>query len=185
MRCLIQLNAPSLKYIISGHLSCSAQNCFHPCHKYLGAERFGYIFIHPQLKSLQFISFIGLGCKHNNRHFGVASDFPAHFPTIHLRHHHVQNHQRDVLLFKENIQRCASILRFHDFIVVLHKEILHQLSHPAFIIYNQNFQPFHNITNSFYTIGFPILYTAMIHPSSLASFVPQITPASISNCFLV
>ena len=145
MRRLVQMDAALVQDLPRRRFSRPSQNGLHTGDQDLGAEGLGNVFIHAQLKALQLVLLIPSGSEHDDRYPGIAPDLPAHLPAVHLRHHHIQDHQRDIALREKNIQRLASVARLQDLIIVLLKEVPHQLAHSAFIIYDQYFYPFHTL----------------------------------------
>ena len=149
---LIHGNAAAGLSLFLSQLICSAQDCYHSGHQNLGTEGLGNILVHSQLKSLQFVSLISAGCQHDDRYFGVHPDLPAHLPSVHLRHHHIQNDQCDIFFFIKNIQCLLTITGFQYIKIALHQEIPDQLAHSALIIYYQYFQSVHTPSPSYLEI---------------------------------
>ena len=139
MCCFIYNNAACWNHIFRIILTCTSQNCLHSCNKDFRTEWFGDVFIYPQIKSKKLISLITSCSQHNDRNFWVLANLTANFPSIHLRHHDVQNDQCDVLLLIKDIHGFFTITGFQYLEILLCQEILYQLSHAALIIHHQDF----------------------------------------------
>ena len=72
-----------------------------PRHKNLRAERLRDIFVYSQFKTLQLVPLFRTRRQHNNRYSGRLTHLSAHLPSIHLRHHHIQNHKRYLFILIE------------------------------------------------------------------------------------
>ena len=139
----IDHNTACGKNILRHVLARPSKYGLHSCHKDLGAEGFGDIFVHSQVKTKKLVSLVPSGGEHNDRHFGVLPDLAAYLPAVHLRHHHVKNDKRDILFLIKQIHGSLAVPGFQYLEIFLNKEVLHQFPHPAFIIYNKNFQSIH------------------------------------------
>ena len=148
MRGLIQVDSSRFHDVAGSRFAGSAQNRLHAGYQYLGTEGFGNILIHPQIEALKLILLISFGSEHDDGDLGIIPDFPAYLPAVHLRHHNVQNDQCNVILFKKNIQRLASVSCLHHIVIVFLEEVLYQLAHSAFVIHNQYFCPIHTNLDS-------------------------------------
>ena len=113
MRRFVQMDSSNVQYLIFlCAFTGAAQNRLYSRYQNLRAERLGNILIHAEIKALQLILFIASRRQHDNRHFGIGPDLPAYLPAVHLRHHHIQNYQRDILMGKKDIQCLASVSCF-------------------------------------------------------------------------
>ena len=109
MRGLINLNSTGRDRLFRRKRIRSAQNRFHSGNQDLWAERFGYIFIHSKLKSLKLIPFIPPRCQHDDRHLRFLANLPACLPSVHLRHHNIQNNKRNILVLIEPVHCFQTI----------------------------------------------------------------------------
>ncbi len=124
-------------------LAGAAKDRFHSGHQGLRGKRLGHIFIYPQVKALQLIPLIGLGGEHDDGHLGISAHLFADLPSVHFRHHNVQNDQSDILLLEEDIQSLRAVGSLHYLEIALYQKVPYQLAHSALIINYQYFQLLH------------------------------------------
>ena len=62
-----------------------------------------------------------------------------YLPAIHLRHHHIEDDECDLLICEKDVDRFLAVTGLHGLIALDLQKIGNQLPHPLFIIDDQYF----------------------------------------------
>ncbi|MNV81494.1 hypothetical protein D3C71_1751620 [compost metagenome] len=105
-------------------------------------EGLGQIIIRPQLQSPNFVLRVGTGRQHQDRNIIFLPDRLAHLPAIHIWHHHIQQHNIE-LLTRRQVQRFPPCRGLRDLKSLFRQINAQQIAHIPFIIHDQRLELCH------------------------------------------
>ena len=115
----------------------ATQNCLQTDFDFTEGERFANIIIGAQAKTIDNVIGAVQGRKHDNRHIALLAQFGAEGKAVDLRHHHIQQHQVDLMGFKK-LARFPAIAGGDDLIANFLERDLQQFAEGIFIFGNKN-----------------------------------------------
>ena len=139
MGALVEADTGRFKLLVARPRGGALQNRVDSREQYLRAEGFCNILICAERKALELILLFGARGQHEHRHIRDVPKFFQSLKTVHLRHHDIEENQRDVRFPLEYFERLSAVFRLQH-LEALHPEIIaDQRAHARLIVRNQNF----------------------------------------------
>jgi len=127
----------------------AAQHRLDAGHHFLGIKGLYHVIVCTQLQAQHLIKGLALGREHHHRGVARLADAAAHFQTVHLGHHHVQQHHIGLDLI-ELFQTFFAIVCHRDLIALLGQVQPQQLADIGIVVHNEDLFVGHNDLLPFY-----------------------------------
>ena len=125
---------------------------------FLGVKGLDDVVVGAQLQTQHLIVGLALGCQHDNGGVVLGADLAADFPSVHYRHHNVQQDQVGMQFVKVG-QGCFAVMGHRDRVALLDQVKTQQFADIFIVIDNEDLFVCHN--DSILSAGFSC------HPSIL------------------
>ena len=118
-------------------------------HHFLGIKGLYHVIVCTQLQAQHLIKGLALGREHHHRGVARLADAAAHFQTVHLGHHHVQQHHIGLDLI-ELFQTFFAIVCHRDLIALLGQVQPQQLADVGVVVHHKDLFVCHRYFLPFY-----------------------------------
>ena len=121
----------------------AAQHRLDAGHHFLGVEGLDHVIIGTQFKAQHLVDGLALGGQHHHRGVARFADAAADFQTVHLGHHHVQQHHIGLDLI-EFFQSLFAVVGGGDLIALLDQVEPQQFADVGIVVHDEDLFVGHN-----------------------------------------